>query len=61
MKKEDFLEAADTYLERLKGETMTGKLTFCLDLKDGGIGRVGVNIDHDLKTTKPPVPQSSNP
>jgi hypothetical protein len=53
MRPTDFLDAAETYLERLKAEGMTGKLTFTLDLKDGGIGRVGVNIDHDLKAPTP--------
>lgn len=50
MRKQEFLEAAENYLERLETESMTGKLTFSLDLKDGGIGRVGVNIDHDLRS-----------
>lgn len=55
MKADEFLNAAEKYLERLKAERMTGKITFSLDLKDGGIGRVGVNIDHDLR---PPVPSA---
>lgn len=48
MKNIEFMEAAEKYLERLESEKMTGKLVFSLDLKDGGIGRVGVNIQHDL-------------
>lgn len=53
MRDTEFLDAAETYLERLRSERMTGKLTFTLDLKDGGIGRVSVNIDHDLKAPSP--------
>jgi len=56
VKKDEFLEAADIYLDRLRSEGMTGKLTFTLDLRDGGIGRVGVNIDHDLKASQKKKP-----
>jgi hypothetical protein len=50
---QEFLGAAETYLERLKAERMTGKVTFSLDLREGGIGHVGVVIDHELRAPAP--------
>jgi len=45
----EFIDTLGSYLVDWITRKFTGKITFTLNFRDGGIGSVNVNVEHQLK------------
>lgn len=46
---EEFIGIITGYLREWLSKRFTGKITFTLNFRDGGIGSVNVTVDHQLR------------
>lgn len=45
----EFIENAGKYLGEMIGKRFTGKVTFTVNFREGGIANANVNIEHSLQ------------